>query len=96
VELAGQLGRDHSTVSRQMAKLEAAGLLERFDLPADGRVRQARLTARGRKAFADLGAARRRLLDRVLADWSDHDRDVMTRLLGRFVQDLYNTVKHPS
>jgi DNA-binding MarR family transcriptional regulator len=47
VELAGQLGLDHSTVSRQITKLEVAGLLERLKTSTDGRVRTARLTARG-------------------------------------------------
>jgi DNA-binding MarR family transcriptional regulator len=93
VELAGQLGRDHSTISRQMAKLESAGLLERLASETDGRARTARLTSQGRKAFADLGGARRRLLDRVLADWTDSDREALGRLLFRFVRDLHSTVK---
>ncbi len=93
VKLAGQLGRDHSTISRQMTKLEAAGLLERLSTSADGRVRTARLTARGLDAFTDLSEARRRLLDRVLADWPNHDREELGRLLLRFVQALQITVR---
>lgn len=88
VELALQLGRDHSTISRQMTKLETAGLLERVPAQKDGRVRTARLTTRGLDAFADLGAARRRLLNRVLADWAEEDREALGRLLLRFVQAL--------
>ena len=79
VELAGQLGRDHSTISRQMTKLETAGLLERLASQSDGRMRTARLTAQGLAAFASLGAARLRLLDRVLADWTDSDREALGR-----------------
>lgn len=93
VELAGQLGRDHSTISRQMTKLETAGLLERLPSQADGRVRAARLTARGLDAFEDLGQARRRLLDRVLADWADDDREALGRLLLRFARALQSSVK---
>jgi len=93
VELAGQLGRDHSTISRQMTKLETAGLLERLSSQTDGRARTARLTARGLDAFADLGNARRRLLDRVLADWAADDREALGRLLLRFARDLRTAVK---
>ena len=96
VELAGQLGRDHSTISRQMTRLETAGLLERLGSETDGRVRTARLTARGLAAFADLGQARRRLLDRVLADWSEEDREALGRLLLRFTQALHSTAESGS
>ncbi len=96
VELAGQLGRDHSTISRQMTKLEAAGLLERLTSDADARMRTARLTARGLDAFAALWKARRRLLDRVLADWSDDDRKALGRLLPMFVRALQAAVKSVS
>lgn len=93
VELAGKLGRDHSTISRQMTKLEKAGLLERLGSQSDGRVRSARLTTCGIHAFEALGAARRRLLDRVLADWPDSDREALGRLLFRFVRALEFTVQ---
>lgn len=94
VELAGQLGRDHSTISRQMTKLETAGLLERVASETDGRARAARLTARGLDAFADLGEARRRLLDRVLADWAENDREALGRLLLRFARALQSSIKN--
>lgn len=93
VELSGQLGRDHSTISRQMAKLETAGLLERLEPQSDGRMRTARLTARGLDAFASLGEARRRLLDRALADWTDNDREALGPLLLRFARALQTAVK---
>eukprot|EP01041_Mallomonas_annulata_P034379 gene34379-57136_t len=35
VELAGMVGRDHSTVSRQVSKLEDLGLVERKPSAAD-------------------------------------------------------------
>ncbi len=88
VELAGQSGRDHSTMSRQIARLEAAGLVERHASPADGRVRAARLTPKGEGAVASLTAARRRLFDRALAGWVPADREALGRLLGRFAKGL--------
>lgn len=88
VELAGELGRDHSTMSRQISKLEAAGLVERTPSQTDGRVRTARVTAEGANAVGKLTAARRRLLDQALAGWSARDRETLGRLLGRFAGAL--------
>ena len=59
VELADELGRDHSTMSRQLGRLEAAGLVARAASPTDGRVRIASVTAKGQAAVAALSAARR-------------------------------------
>jgi DNA-binding MarR family transcriptional regulator len=88
VELAGRLGRDHSTMSRQIARLETAGLVERVASETDGRVRNASVTPKGREAVAALSAARRRLLDRALADWPAADRQMLADLLGRFAGAL--------
>lgn len=96
VELAGQLGRDHSTISRQMTKLETAGLLVRLASQSDGRMRTARLSTQGLAAFTDLGEARLRLLDRVLVDWADSDREALGRLLLRFARALQAAVKNAS
>jgi DNA-binding MarR family transcriptional regulator len=88
VALAERVGRDHSTVSRQLARLEAAGLAARSTSQADARVRTARLTPRGEEAVAALAAARDRLLDRVLTGWTTEDRDTFTTLFGRFAGAL--------
>jgi DNA-binding MarR family transcriptional regulator len=87
-ELAGLLGRDHSTMSRQLARLEVAGLVVRAPSDADGRVRTARATERGAAAFEAIAAARRRLLDRALAGWSARDRETLSRLFVRFTDGL--------
>jgi DNA-binding MarR family transcriptional regulator len=88
VALAERVGRDHSTVSRQLARLEAAGFAARSTSQADARVRTARLTPRGEEAVAALAAARDRLLDRVLTSWTNEDREAFTRLFGRFAGAL--------
>src|SRR5580700_7900864 len=41
VDLADRIGRDYTTVSRQVAKLPSLGLIERRDNDADRRVREA-------------------------------------------------------
>jgi DNA-binding MarR family transcriptional regulator len=91
VELAAQLGRDHSTMSRQLAKLEKLGLAQRSAAPNDRRSRITRLTARGDEAVAALSAARSRVLDQALADWSPADRGALAWLLRRFAGALKAT-----
>jgi DNA-binding MarR family transcriptional regulator len=80
VELAEQAGRDHSTVSRQVAKLESLGLVSRRANKSDQRVREAAITEEGKRAVRAITNARRRLLGKLLADWSQEDRDALARL----------------
>jgi DNA-binding MarR family transcriptional regulator len=80
VELAEQVGRDHSTVSRQTAKLETLGLVTRRQGAHDQRVREAVITADGRRAVQAITKARRRLLGKLLADWNEEDRQALARL----------------
>jgi DNA-binding MarR family transcriptional regulator len=80
VELADQVGRDHSTISRQTSKLESLGLVSRRRGPRDQRLREAAITAAGESAVQAITAARRRLLGGLLADWSPEDREAVARL----------------
>jgi DNA-binding MarR family transcriptional regulator len=95
VELAAHLGRDHSTVSRQLARLEAAGLLARQPARRDRRLRPARLTERGERSFAALAAARTRLLNGALADWPPADRAAFNGLFRRFIDALKSAADIP-
>lgn len=88
VDLADRTGRDHTTVSRQMAKLEALGLIERQASARDKRVREAMVSDKGRVMIAALNAARERLADRILASWTDAELDDLRKLLRRFADDL--------
>src|SRR5262245_7963589 len=47
VELADLSGRDYTTVSRQVAKLEQLGLVTRQTSPTDSRVHEAAITEKG-------------------------------------------------
>jgi DNA-binding MarR family transcriptional regulator len=86
VELADLAGRDHSVVSRQVAKLESLGLVERR-VGADRRVRQAVVTEKGEAMTDALDAARARLAGPMLEKWTADDRRDLARLLRRFVDD---------
>jgi DNA-binding MarR family transcriptional regulator len=84
VDLADRAGRDHTTVSRQVAKLESLGLVERRDSAADRRVREAAVTSKG-KAMTDLlDAARERIGRAVFETWDAHEFDELVRLMRKF------------
>jgi DNA-binding MarR family transcriptional regulator len=87
-ELAAGVGRDYTTVSRQVAKLESLKLVTRRPSKGDNRVREAMITAKGRVMTDALDAARERLASRLLADWSKRDLQQLARLLRRFADDL--------
>ncbi|HUN50429.1 MAG TPA: MarR family transcriptional regulator [Candidatus Sulfotelmatobacter sp.] len=87
VELAELVGRDHSTVSRQVAKLARLGLITRRAARGDRRVRQAAITDKGLAMSAALDAAREKLIGPMLARWSRKDRRDLVRLLRKLADD---------
>jgi DNA-binding MarR family transcriptional regulator len=84
VELADRVGRDYTTVSRQVAKLESLGLVERQGGATDRRVREAAITPKG-KAMTDLvDAARERIGRAIFRTWEAPDIDQLVRLMRKF------------
>lgn len=87
-ELGDAVGRDHTTISRQLAKLESLTLILRCDSAADRRKRAAQLTEGGRKIVRAITHARHRLLSRALAEWSEADKTALADLNRRFADAL--------
>lgn len=88
VDMADRVGRDYTTVSRQVAKLESLGLVARQDSARDRRVREAVVTPKG-KAMTDLlDAARERLGRAIFETWDAHDIDELVRLMRKFADAL--------
>ncbi|MEF0942137.1 MarR family winged helix-turn-helix transcriptional regulator [Rhizobium sp. BR 362] len=84
VEMADRVGRDYTTVSRQIAKLESLGLVERKGGAADRRVREAVITEKG-KAMTDLvDAARERIGLAIFESWNPDEVDELVRLMRKF------------
>jgi DNA-binding MarR family transcriptional regulator len=88
VELADQVGRDHSTVSRQVAKLERQGLVVRQARDGDQRVRAARITSAGEAVVQAIARARQTQFDRLFRTWSDADREALGRLNRRLADAM--------
>ena len=95
-ELADRVGRDYTTVSRQVAKLQSLGLVARGPGKADRRVTEAVITEKGQAMSEALDAARERLATIALADWSEQDLKDLTRLLRRFSDNLMQGLGKPS
>jgi DNA-binding MarR family transcriptional regulator len=86
VELADRVGRDYTTISRQVAKLEGLGLARRQGSAADRRLREAVITPKG-KAMIDLvDAARERMGQAVFQTWEPRELDELVRLMRRFAE----------
>ncbi len=90
-QLAELVGRDHTTVSRQLARLESLDLIGRPNDDSDRRRRAAALTHSGRQVVAAISDARRQALSEVLAGWSEADQTALTSLVRRFAEDLIIT-----
>jgi len=92
-ELAEQAGRDASTVSRQIARLEELGLVSRQPGRKDLRIREARITGTGFHTIHSITTARRRLLDQLLSDWTREERESLPKLLRKLADEMKNRQK---
>jgi DNA-binding MarR family transcriptional regulator len=84
VELADRVGRDYTTVSRQIAKLESLDLIERKASLRDRRVSQATVTEKGKAMTDAVDRARERLVGAMFATWDDRDVEELIRLVRKF------------
>ena len=94
-DLADRVGRDYTTVSRQLAKLENLRLVSRCAGKTDRRVTEAVVTEKGQAMSDILDAARERLMRQALARWGKHDLEELARLLRRFANDLMDRTGDP-
>jgi DNA-binding MarR family transcriptional regulator len=86
VELGKISGKDHSTVSRQTAKLEALGLVERRPSPTDQRVSYLVPSRKGEALLETLRQARRRAIQRWAKGWSRAEREQFLATLQTIVR----------
>jgi DNA-binding MarR family transcriptional regulator len=92
VDLAERIGRDYTTVSRQVAKLESLGLVARKAAAEDRRVSQATVTAKGKAMTDAVDRARERLVGAMFATWDDRDVEELVRLLRKFADALTDNI----
>ncbi|MCX4572514.1 MarR family winged helix-turn-helix transcriptional regulator [Streptomyces sp. NBC_01571] len=83
-DLAAHYALDKSTVSRQVAVLERAGLIERRLDPDDHRVQVLHLTEAGTRILAQVTESRRIAFRERLADWPPEDLERFATYLVRY------------
>lgn len=88
VDLADRIGRDYTTVSRQVAKLESLDLVARQAGAQDRRVREAIIAPKGKLMTDAVDAARDRIGNSILGDWDINDIDELVRLMRKFADAL--------
>ncbi|WP_079038255.1 MarR family winged helix-turn-helix transcriptional regulator [Streptomyces sp. NBRC 110028] len=82
--LAGGMGIDSSTVTRQVAPLVDSGLVKRTSHPEDGRAVVLQLSPRGKARLEEVRSSRRELMAQVTDGWTAEERDMFCDLLTRF------------
>jgi DNA-binding MarR family transcriptional regulator len=88
VELADLVGRDYTTVSRQVARLDELGLVVRRAGSRDKRVREAEVTELGREMADAIDRMREEIVGELMADWTSAERRDLARLLKRMASGM--------
>jgi DNA-binding MarR family transcriptional regulator len=86
--LASILGLDATTVTRQVATMEATKLVVRRSDPSDGRISLISLSPKGRRTMRAVQLARKERIASLLDVWTEDDRRQLGRLLARFNDDV--------
>jgi DNA-binding MarR family transcriptional regulator len=85
-DVAEYMAVEHSTASRTVAGVVAAGLVTKTSATDDQRKCVLVLTDVGRKALAAVTDRRRELVAETIADWPDTDLDTLVTLLDRLTE----------
>ncbi|EFM11038.1 transcriptional regulator, MarR family [Paenibacillus curdlanolyticus YK9] len=87
-DLAAMMGKNYSSVSRQIDKLETAGLVHTYASSADSRIRISELTPYGEEVYAKISDTRERIMQEALSDWSQEDRQELLYKLRRLFDSM--------
>lgn len=90
VELADRLGRDYTTISRQVSKLETMELVGRQANVQDRRMREAVIAPKGKAMTDRIDAAREAMAQQIFRSWEQQDIQDLIRLMGKFAIALEN------
>lgn len=87
-DLAVILGKNYSSISRQIDKLEAAGLVRTYPSSSDSRIRVSELTKHGEEINSMISLTRQRIMREALADWTIEEKNGMLNDLKRLNEAL--------
>lgn len=88
VDLADRVGRDYTTVSRQVKKMLALGLVEKQSNARDRRISEVTVTASGKALCEKIDHARQRLMNATFTDWAEEDVLALFRLMRRYADTV--------
>ncbi|AHG64587.1 MarR family winged helix-turn-helix transcriptional regulator [Advenella mimigardefordensis] len=88
VDLADRSGRDYTTISRQVAKLESMELVRRQPNAQDRRVREAVIAPRGKAMTDRIDAARERMANVIFRDWPKDELEAFVKSMRKFADAL--------
>lgn len=86
-QLADQIGRNHSSISRQVDKLITAGWLQEAER-RDQRIRLLTLTPQGQRGLMQIKLAREAAFREKLTSYSNTDRAELARVLQQLADTL--------
>lgn len=91
-DLANMLGKSHSSVSRQIDKLEQKKLVETRDSEKDARIRTVELSKQGQEITEVINQTRLKEVDAVLSKWTDGEKQQLVADLEHLANTL-NEIK---
>ncbi|MUT65799.1 MarR family winged helix-turn-helix transcriptional regulator [Paenibacillus sp. NEAU-GSW1] len=87
-DLADMMGKNYSSVSRQIDKLEAAGLVQTYPSSEDSRVRLSELTSYGKEIHSMINLTRQRIMREAMGDWTPGEKTGLLNNLRRLSDSL--------
>ena len=88
VELADRLGRDYTTVSRQVKRLEAQALVQKKPGATDKRVSEVSTSAQGKALTMKIAQARMTLMNQIFSDWQEDEVGSLFRLVRKYADSI--------
>jgi DNA-binding MarR family transcriptional regulator len=92
-DLAEKMHLARPTITIMLQKMEAEGLIERWDDPEDQRLTRIRLTDDGRSQGKDMGDAYACYVNTTIGKLSEDDRAEFARLLGLMSDNITCALK---
>lgn len=94
-ELSEAFQLDISTINRQVGAMRKQGLVERVPDPDGGIARKIRASAKGLELLAADRKQSRQGIGAVVAEWTEDDIDLFSRLIARFNQSVEDKEANP-
>jgi DNA-binding MarR family transcriptional regulator len=92
-ELAKLCGRNYTTVSRQIAKLEELSLVTRQNNTRDARITEVLITQKGQEMTHALDGAREKIVTSLLSEWDKQEVAELARLLRKLADEALKFVR---